>query len=199
MSSSHSNENESSPMNLSSAVALPAQSRVMLFPASATSSGVPGPGAHSTTDSSHSFEEERALARARNPVNAAVVPTPPVYEKSVPIARALSFTSSGKRRRSPNTAPAPALLAESIIAHLADLESANALLSAELQRERIALSEVVCYSRRLQTALESCVQTQSEVEDQALRSVSSVRQEAEAALTILQARIEELEVSIAYA
>ena len=192
MSSAHPIVNESTPIILSSVVPVPAQSRPMLLPSSTTSGPAP-----SITDSSRSFEEERALTRARNPSGAAVViPTPPVNEKTVPIARALSFTSSGKRRNPFNSGPAPALLAESIIAHLADLESANASLSAELQRERIALSEVVCYSRRLQAALESCVQTQSEVEDQALRGVSIVRQEAEAAHSVLHARIEELEVSV---
>ena len=159
----------------------------------------PGPGDHSITDSTRSFEEERAAART-------LVPAAVSTKKSVPLARALTFTTAaltGKRRirySSPGSAPAPApapALAESIIAYLADLQSANASLSVELERERIALSEVVCYSRRLQSALESCVQTQTEVEDQALRSVSVVQQEAETVQLALLARIEELEVKLA--
>jgi hypothetical protein len=108
----------------------------------------------------------------------------------------LSFSDGSKRSRRDSSGGAftPALLAETISAHLTDLEKVNALLSTELERERIALSEVVCFSRRLQAALESCVSTQSEVEEAALRAVSSVRIKADKENQILRARIEELEV-----
>jgi hypothetical protein len=169
-------------------------------PTSISSRGpFPGPPAPtgagaSVSHSSRSFEEDRAEAQIKKlalPASASEI-----IEAGPPLARMLSFSDGSKRSRRDSSGGAftPALLAETISAHLTDLEKVNALLSTELERERIALSEVVCFSRRLQAALEACVNTQGEVEEAALRAVSSVRIKADKENQILRARIEELEV-----